>query len=440
MNFIWGIPGIQIIGAYMSGCPLIYKGHPFSAITNTTIIRMLIAAGADPRFVHKLEGFGKGIATLAGDPRVAVVSVTGSSETAKTINSARGLARTRFEGGGCNWSFVDDGYTDAEITKIAERLTYSKLGFSSHKCTSLHGVTARRETLNRLEKAITAEMDTWEVRDPRGEGVKIAGPLMVHTAQTAIDIVTATEKAGGKILRRNARATGDYGDHAQAVTPGFIEVTPELTITIDWDGKGPKTFAPSSTEFFMPVLVAMEMPDFEGFLRFCTFTNPHDLSTSVWSRDDRKLQRGRRIIGGMLKENDGTDSAMEWEEFGARSPMRLDHLLASDPLGAPLRDEHVARAEAVLKAFHFTRDGDARVLDETFPWVTIEDDGGLWRVHVATPLPRHLWETVSAVLDGLVREAGLVRIDPLTRRAMEPGEWVRRLALVKLDTPPRGRL
>ena len=36
----------------------------FSAITNTTIIRMLIAAGADPRFVHKLEGFGKGIGTL----------------------------------------------------------------------------------------------------------------------------------------------------------------------------------------------------------------------------------------------------------------------------------------------------------------------------------------------------------------------------------------
>ncbi|MFM2153529.1 MAG: hypothetical protein RL199_1964, partial [Pseudomonadota bacterium] len=70
MNFIWGIPGIQIIGAYLSGCPFIYKGHPFSAITNTTIIRMLIAAGGDPRFVQKLEGFGKGVGGLVSDKRV----------------------------------------------------------------------------------------------------------------------------------------------------------------------------------------------------------------------------------------------------------------------------------------------------------------------------------------------------------------------------------
>ena len=38
---------------------------------------------------------------------------------------------------------------------------------------------------------------------------------------------------------------------------------------------------------------------------------------SIYSRDDRKLTRARRSLGGMLKENDGTDSALEWEEFGA---------------------------------------------------------------------------------------------------------------------------
>lgn len=317
MNFIWGIPGIQIIGAYLAGCPFIFKGHPFSAITNTSIIRMLLAAGADPRFVHKLEGFGKGISTLAGDHRIAVVSVTGSVETAKTISDARGLLRTRFEGGGCNWSYVDDGYSDDEIQKIAERLTYAKLGFSSHKCTSLHGVCARRGTLDRLEKAICAEMDRWECRDPRTEGVKVLGPVIVHKAQTCLDIVTAVGKAGGKVLRRNVRVPGEWGLHAEAVTPGFVEVPRDLHVTVDWDGKGPKKFQVTTTEFFMPVLVAQEVADFEDFLRFSMFTNPHDLATSLWTRDDRKLQRARRILGGMLKENDGTDSALEWEEFGA---------------------------------------------------------------------------------------------------------------------------
>jgi acyl-CoA reductase-like NAD-dependent aldehyde dehydrogenase len=317
MNFIWGIPGIQIIGAYLAGCPFVFKGHPFSAITNTTIIRMLIAAGADPAFVHKIEGFGKDIAAVASDPRVAVVSVTGSSETARSIQESRGLGRTRFEGGGCNWCWVDDGYSNEELTRIAERLTYAKLGFSSHKCTSLHGVAAGRETLSRLEPLIVEEMRRWEVRDPRGEGVKILGPLMVHRAQTALDVVSAGEKAGAKVLLRNGRAPGDYGEHAQAVTPGFIEVAPDTAAAVDWDGKGVRSIRLATTEFFMPVLCAMELPDFEAFLRFSLLDNPHDLATSIYTRDDRKLYRARRVLAGMVKENDGTDSALEWEEFGA---------------------------------------------------------------------------------------------------------------------------
>ena len=52
--------------------------------------------------------------------------------------------------------------------------------------------------------------------------------------------------------------------------------------------------------------------------RFSLDVNPHDLATSLWTRDDAKLSRGApRSLGGMLKENDGTDSALEWEEFGA---------------------------------------------------------------------------------------------------------------------------
>ena len=119
MNFIWGIPTIHLAGAYLAGCPWILKGHPFAALTNTSMVRAFVAAGADPRFVQKVEGFGKGIAPLATDHRAAVVAVTGSSETARVISSGRGLLRTRFEGGGCNWAWVDDGYSDDDLQKIA---------------------------------------------------------------------------------------------------------------------------------------------------------------------------------------------------------------------------------------------------------------------------------------------------------------------------------
>ncbi len=319
MNFIWGIPGIHLVGAYLAGVPLIYKGHPFAAITNTTMIRMMLAAGADPAYVQKVEGFGKGIGSLATDRRVTVVAVTGSSETASNIQEGRGLNRLRFEGGGCNWSYVDDGYTPEELRKIAVRLAYSVCGFGAHKCTSLHGVAASPRTLDALLGLINEEMNAWRVADPReATEDKVLSPLMVHKAQTLVDIVAEARKTPGvTVVREGGRADGAYGEHSEAVKPAILKIRPDSAVKVNWDGKGMQEVRLATTEFFMPILVGMELPDFESYVRFCLFENSHDLATSVWTRDDRKLQLARRTIGGMLKENDGTDSALEWEEFGA---------------------------------------------------------------------------------------------------------------------------
>jgi acyl-CoA reductase-like NAD-dependent aldehyde dehydrogenase len=319
MNFIWGIPGIHLVGAYLAGVPFIYKGHPFAAITNTTMIRMMIAAGADPAYVQKVEGFGKGISKLATDKRVTVVAVTGSSETASKIQAGRGLNRLRFEGGGCNWSYVDDGYSPEELKTIARRLTYSVCGFGAHKCTSLHGVAASGKTLDALLGLINEEMNGWRVADPReATEDKVLSPLMVHKAQTLVDIVAEAKKTPGvTVIREGGRADGAYGEHSEAVKPVILKIRPDSTVRVNWDGKGVQEVRLATTEFFMPILVGMELPDFESYVRFCLFENSHDLATSLWTRDDRKIQLGRRTLGGMLKENDGTDSALEWEEFGA---------------------------------------------------------------------------------------------------------------------------
>jgi acyl-CoA reductase-like NAD-dependent aldehyde dehydrogenase len=321
MNFIYGIPGIQIAACYLSGSPMIFKGHPFSAITSTTLVKMLIASGADPRAVHKVEGFGGDIAPLVADPRVAIVSVTGSAETAKAIQAKRGVRPVRFEGGGCNWSWVDDGFSDDDLKKIAARLAYAKLGLGSHKCTTLHGIAASEATLERLEPMVVAEMRTWQTTDPRTaapEETKVVSPLMVHRAATVTSIQEKSRAAGVKVLLEGGKVAGDdYAAHAEVAAPVVLgRVTPTTRVTVDWDGEE-REIALATTEFFMPVLVTMRMSGIEEFVHFCLDVNPHDLATSLWTRDDVKLSLARRTLAGMLKENDGTDSALEWEEFGA---------------------------------------------------------------------------------------------------------------------------
>lgn len=321
MNFIYGIPGIQIVACYLSGSPMIFKGHPMSAITSTTIIKMLIAAGADPRAVHKIEGFGGDVAPLVSDPRVAVVSVTGSVETAKKLQLARGVRPVRFEGGGCNWSWIDDDFSDEALEKIAVRLAYSKLGLGSHKCTTLHGIAASSGVLDRIEPRVVAEMQRWKLSDPRTSAdseSRVVSPLMVHKAATVTSIQEAAAAAGVRVLLRGGRVTGsDYPDHAEVAAPVVLgRIAADLRIRVDWDGTAAE-IPLATTELFMPILVTMEVASLDDFIGFSLMVNPHDLATSLWTRDDAKLHRARRTLAGMLKENDGTDSALEWEEFGA---------------------------------------------------------------------------------------------------------------------------
>lgn len=321
MNFIYGIPGIQTTACFLSGSPLIFKGHPFAAVTSTTIVKMLIAAGADPRAVHKVEGFGGEVAPLVADPRIAVVSVTGSVETAKKIQAMRGVRPVRFEGGGCNWAWIDDGFSDAELERIAIRLAYSKLGLGSHKCTSLHGIAASESTLDRLEPRIVAEMRRWRMADPRTvapEEAKVIGPIMVHQAATVTSVQEGARAAGVRVLLEGGRVSGDdYSDNAEVAAPVVLgRISPTTRIDIHWDGVA-RNIALATTEFFMPILVTMALPGIGAFIEFCLHDNPHDLATSLWTRDDRKIWQARSALAGMVKENDGTDSALEWEEFGA---------------------------------------------------------------------------------------------------------------------------
>ncbi len=118
MNFIYGIPGIQIVGAYLSGCPFIFKGHPFAAVTNDTLAKMLLAAGADPKpSSRRSRALAAGSRAWPPTARWSRWSRSPARPRPRARSSKdAGLRRLRFkEGGGCNWAYVDDGYSDEEL-------------------------------------------------------------------------------------------------------------------------------------------------------------------------------------------------------------------------------------------------------------------------------------------------------------------------------------
>ena len=182
----------------------------------------------------------------------------------------------------------------------------------------LHGVAAHQATLGRLDPLIAAEMETLGGARParRANEEPSVSPLMVHKAQTALDLVAWRAKAGCPSCAKAAPG-GDYGAHSQAVARPHRGLTLETSVRVDWDGRRSGLRGSPPTSSSCPILCAMELPtSTRSSTSPCSRTRTTS-PPSIYTRDDDKLHRARRTLGGMLKENDGTDSALEWEEFGA---------------------------------------------------------------------------------------------------------------------------
>src|SRR4030095_8576726 len=145
-------------------------------------------------------------------------------------------------------------------------------------------------TRDELRGALNEESNSGRGAHP-GEATedKVRSPLMVHKAQTLVDIVAEAKKTPGvTVIREGGRADGAYGEHSEAVKPALLKIRPDSTVRVNWDGKGVQEVRLATTEFFMPILVGMELPDFESYVRFCLFQDSHQLATSLWTRHDRK--------------------------------------------------------------------------------------------------------------------------------------------------------
>lgn len=114
--------------------------------------------------------------------------------------------------------------------------------------------------------------------------------------------------------------------------------------------------------------------------------------------------------------------------------MRLDHLLARRVLAEPLTPEDRRRAQVLLATHGFASTPGAFVLDDLFPWVTVTptDDG--FHVAVTEGLPAHCFDAAVEAFEEIARALDLRRLDPLTRREIDPLDWAARVASASKET------
>jgi aldehyde dehydrogenase (NAD+) len=128
----------KVFPALLCGNAVVAKSHEQTPYTAVLFGRLLKDAGLPAGLYHAVQGFGADVGTaLIQDPRVGLVSFTGSAPTGKiiqqTVSARPVLAKVCLELGGKNPLVVCD---DADLTLAAEHAVASAFVDAGQRCAS----------------------------------------------------------------------------------------------------------------------------------------------------------------------------------------------------------------------------------------------------------------------------------------------------------------
>merc|ERR1712106_850873 len=203
-NFPVAVYGWNSALAMVCGNTLLWKGAPSTPLTSVAItkcVSQVLERNSLPGAVSALCQGGTLIGqSIAADPRVKLVSFTGSTQVGKSVAMAvqERWGKHLLELGGNNALIVND---DADLEMVATAAVFACVGTAGQRCTTLRRLILHEsvydEVLARLVKAYSVIMT--RVGDPLDDGT-LYGPL--HSQQ-GVDGYLATirdaQAEGGKV-------------------------------------------------------------------------------------------------------------------------------------------------------------------------------------------------------------------------------------------------
>jgi aldehyde dehydrogenase (NAD+) len=293
--------------AFVCGDSVVWKPSEKTPLTAIAVMALFERAAA------KFDGVPKGLATLiiggreAGerlvdDPRVPVVSATGSTAMGRMVGQrvAKRFGRSILELGGNNASIV---CPSADLDLALRAIAFGAMGTAGQRCTTLRRLIVHESIYDRLVPRLKQVYSLVSIGDPRQDDV-LVGPLIDEAAYTGMQNALAAAKAAGGIVHGGGR-------HDEARLPSAYYVRPALV-------EMPDQVGPVIEETFAPILYVLKYREFDQAVRLQNGV-PQGLSSSIFTTDMREADRFLSCLGsdcGIANVNMGSSGAEIGGAFG----------------------------------------------------------------------------------------------------------------------------
>ncbi len=293
--------------AFVCGDSVIWKPSekaPLTALAVSALVdRVVSRFGEDaPKGLAALLIGGHALGELlADDPRVPVVSATGSTRMGRDVGErlARRFGRAILELGGNNASIVTPS-ADLELTRRA--VAFGAMGTAGQRCTTLRRLIVHADVYDALLPKLIAIYQNVAVGDPLRTDA-LVGPLIDSAAYEAMQRALDKARALGGRVHGGERVDVN-GAESFYVRPALIEMERQEGCVLE--------------ETFAPILYVLK---YQTIAEAIALQNavPQGLSSSIFATDMREVEQFLSAAGsdcGIANVNMGTSGAEIGGAFG----------------------------------------------------------------------------------------------------------------------------
>jgi succinate-semialdehyde dehydrogenase/glutarate-semialdehyde dehydrogenase len=211
----WNFPAAmatrKIGPALAAGCTVVLKPASDTPLTMLALMPILEEAGVPAGCVNVIpsRSSGKVVSAMLHDPRVRVVSFTGSTEVGRKLlrEAADNVVKPAMELGG-NAPFIV--FDDADIDAAIEGAMIAKMRNMGEACTAANRFYVHEKVHDEFARKLTAKMSALKIGNGLDDGVAL-GPLVNKEGlDKVIELVDDAVGKGAKVLT-GGKAPGGKG-------------------------------------------------------------------------------------------------------------------------------------------------------------------------------------------------------------------------------------
>ena len=294
--------------AWVGGNSCVWKPSekaPLCSIACQRLVADVFKRNGVPEGVSVLINGGREVGEwIANEPRISLVSATGSTRMGKAVASrvSARLGRALLELGGNNAIIVTQ---HADLEMALRAAVFGSVGTAGQRCTSTRRLIVHEDVYDALSARLVTAYEQLRIGDPLNETNHV-GPLIDTMAVAQYcEALRAVGEQGGEVLVEGGVLSGAGYESGCYVKPAIAEVSADMPIVQE--------------ETFAPILYLIKYSG--GLEAAISIQNAvkQGLSSAIMTNDLREAERFLGAAGsdcGIANVNIGTSGAEVGGAFG----------------------------------------------------------------------------------------------------------------------------